>query len=444
MTRHLFLLRKSPGLSTISFNMTRNTTYPLSFLFLALSLSAGEPLPNGSSLDLKQCYDLAVQQSEPLKRQREDIVRSQAQARAALGGAFPHVYWKWSDIRQDGSGMGSDGVGSLLEKNQVESKFSLQQPLFTGLREFSAYAGFKRQEARDQWRLRQAELRLYDEVSRAYYDVVALESALLNNATSVALSQDRLGELKSFYRLGKSREGEIFSAESQLAALKAIQVRLHGQIRVARETLSFLLGQEVGAAPLAQRFTETPEPVASFLTLAARRPDLEAQRQEVLAQTLRVRYEKGSYWPIANLSGNYYTQRPSFYDPIQWDIMLNVDVPLFQGGTVKARVKDARSGLQQAQLDLDYLERQIQSDVKKAYEGWTASLEESQSLEEAYRAAKKSHDAQRREYRLGLVTNLDVLNAMNLMQTAKRAWDDVGVESQRRYVALVVATGALP
>ena len=424
--------------------MTRIIGFPLLFLVIAQSLAAGEPLPAGMSLDLKRCYDLAVQQSEPLKRQREDIVRSQSQARAALGGAFPHVSWKWSDLRQDGSGLDSGNVGGLLEKNQIESKFSLQQPLFTGLKEFSAYAGFKKQEARDEWRLRQAELQLYDEVSRAYYDVVALESALANNATSVKLSQDRLDELKSFYRLGKSREGEIFSAESQLAALKAIQVRLKGQIRVARETLSFLTGQEMGVAALTQETVVAPEPVTLYLNQSARRPDLEAQRQEVLAQTLRVRYEKGSYWPMANLSGNYYTQRPAFYDPIQWDVLLNLDVPLFQGGTVKARVKDARSGLQQAQLDLEYLERQIQSDVKKAYEAWTASLDESQSLGEAYQAAKKSYDAQRREYRLGLVTNLDVLNAMNLMQTAKRAWDDAGVESQRRYVALVVATGALP
>lgn len=424
--------------------MTRTAGYLFALLSIALSLSAGEPLSMSASLDLKHCYDLAVQQSEPLKIQREEILRSQAQARAALGGAFPHVNWKWSDLRQDGSGLDGDGLGSLLEKNQVESKFSLQQPLFTGLKEFSAYAGFKRQEARDAWRLRQAELQLYDEVARAYFDVVALESALANNSTSVSLSQDRLTELKSFYRLGKSRESEIFSAESQLAALKAIQVRLHGQIRVARESLSFLVGQDLGATLLTNGTVQTPEPVTVYLTQSARRPDLEASRQEVLAQTLRVRYEKGSYWPIANLSGNYYTQRPRFYDPIQWDLMLNVDVPLFQGGTVKARVSDARSGLQQAQLSLDYLERQIQSDVKKAYEAWTASLEETRSLEEATLAAKKSYDAQRREYRLGLVTNLEVLNAMNLMQIAQRAWDDAGIESQRRYVALVVATGALP
>ncbi|MBL0059905.1 MAG: TolC family protein [Elusimicrobia bacterium] len=163
---------------------------------------------------------------------------------------------------------------SLLEKNQVESKFTLQQPLFTGLKEFSAYAGFKKQETRDEWRLRQAELQLYDEVSRAYFDVVALESALVNNATSVTLSQDRLAELKSFYRLGKSREGEIFSAESQLAALKAIQVHLKGQIRVARETLSFLAGQDLGSASLILGPKETPEPVTLYLNQSARRPDV--------------------------------------------------------------------------------------------------------------------------------------------------------------------------
>jgi outer membrane protein TolC len=425
--------------------MTRTIRIHIPFLLLALSLSAEQALPTGSSLDLKQCYDLAVKQSEPLQLQREEILRSQAQARAALGGAFPRLTWDWRDIRQDGSGLNSGNFGGLLEKNQVESKFAIQQPLFTGLREFSAYEGFKKQEARDAWRLRQGELSLYGEVAGAYFDVVALETALANNATSMELSQDRLSELNSFFRLGKSREGELFSAESQLATLKAIQVRLRGQIRVARETLSFLIGQDIGPTPLVNTTNDpAPIPVNSFLAQADQRPDLEAQRQEVLGQTLRVRYEKGAYWPIANLAGNYYTQRPSFYDPIKWDLMLNLEVPLYQGGTVAARVREARSVLQQAKLSLNYLERQIQSDVKKAHAAWTSSLEESQSLEAAYRAAKKSYEAQRREYRLGLVTNLDVLNAMNLMQIAKRAWDDADIESQRLYVALIVTTGALP
>ncbi|MBP9699280.1 MAG: TolC family protein, partial [Elusimicrobia bacterium] len=191
-------------------------------------------------------------------------------------------------------------------------------------------------------------------------------------------------------------------------------------------------------------FGSLPPPVNTFLAQAARRPDVEAQRQEAAGQEYRVRYEKGFYWPSLNFSGNYYTQRPTLFEPVNWDMALNLSVPLFQGGSVAARVRDAQSGLIQAQLSLSYLERQIQSDVKKAYSAWTASLDESDALQQAYYAAKKSYDAQKREYRLGLVTNLDVLNATNLMQTAKRAWDDAQVDVQRRYVALIVATGSLP
>lgn len=397
-----------------------------------------------ASVGLNQCYEWSLQQNEPLKQQQEEIERSQAKARAALGGAFPHLSWDWRGTRQDNSGV-ADSFGGMLDKSQVESRMYLEQPLFNGLREFSAWSGFKKQQARDQWNLRQSQLTLFNQVAQAYLDVVSLETALANNATTEALDQERVSELNAFYRLGKSRQGEIFSAESQLAAVKAIGVRLRGQIRVARETLSFLVGQNLGAVSLAPTaFESTHSIVDAFLAQAARRPDVEAQRQEVAGQELRVRYEKGSYWPSLNFSGNYYTQRPTLFEPVNWDMALNLSVPLFQGGSVAARVRDAQSGLIQAQLSLSYLERQIQSDVKKAHAAWTAALDESDALQQAYFAAKKSYDAQKREYRLGLVTNLEVINATNLMQTAKRAWDDAAVDVQRRYVALVVATGALP
>ncbi|MBL8023765.1 MAG: TolC family protein [Elusimicrobia bacterium] len=427
--------------------MNRTIRFVPLLIAFSISARAGDlPSPRtGQAFDLKYCYQLAAEKSEPLKRQKESIRQSALQAQAALGGIFPRFSWDWRDIRQESSGMNSGLLGEGQEKNQVESKFMLEQPLFTGLREFSAYSGFKKQQARDQWRLRQSELQLYNEVAQAYFDILSLETAQANGTTSVKLAQERVDELKSFFRLGKSREGEVLSAESQLAALKAVQVHLKGQILVARETLTFLLGQNLGPLPISPpERGDPPSPLNTYLNLAAQRPDLEAQREEILGQALRVRYEKGSYWPSAKVAGNYYTQRPSVYDSIHWDVMLNLNVPLFQGGTVKARVNEARSILTQAQLTLEQAERSVQSDVKKAYAAWTSSLDEAPPLAEAYRTAQKSYEAQRREYRLGLVTNLDVLNAMNLMQAAKRALDDASVESQRRQVALGVATGTLP
>lgn len=412
------------------------------FVILPFLLNAGAP---EEGMTLPQCYQQAFQQNEILKRQQEAVNQSQAQARAALGGAFPRLTWDWRDTWQDTSGTAGGPLGSFFDNNQVESKFSLEQPLFTGLREFSAWAGFNKQTERDQWRLRFAELSLYEEVSAAFFEVRALETSLENSKISLTLAQERVEELKSFYRLGKAREGEIFSSESQVAVVKATQVHLKGQIRMARERLSFLMGIDVGESPLVDPPAETPAPsLETFLSRAADRSDIKAQRLDVLGQTLRVRYEKGSYWPTARLTGNYYTQRPEFYEPVDWDVMLNLNVPLFQGGTVTARVNEARSILEQSRQTLAHLERDVRSQVKRAYIYWRSSLEEDQSLENAYRAAKKSYEAQLKEYRLGLVTNLDVNNALALMQTAKRAWDETRVETKRRYITLTLATGVLP
>jgi hypothetical protein len=111
---------------------------------------------------------------------------------------------------------------------------------------------------------------------------------------------------------------------------------------------------------------------------------------------------------------------------------------------VKARVRDAQSGLIQAQLStLDYLERQIQSDVKKAYAAWTASLTNPRSNGSLFCRQKKLRSPTAR-IPVGVGHQPGRFNAMNLMQTAKRAWDDAAWTSQRRYVALTVATGTLP
>lgn len=414
------------------------------FLFLAcfpvIALTADFSSPD-KEVSLHQCYLAARETSEPLKRQREEIFQAQARARAALGGAFPKLSWAWRGTRQEEIG---DSFGGLLESTQVESRLALQQPLFNGLKEFSAWSGFQKQEARDQWRLQQAEQDLYAQVANAFFDVRSLEKALANSQTTLALAQDRVADLQSFIRLGKSRDGELFSAESEVAALKAAAVRLRGQIQVARELLSFLVGKDMAAPPLLDDVEAEDASLDRFLARAQNRPDLEAQRQEVLGQTLRVRYEKGSYWPSLDLLGNYYTQRPSFYAPIDWDVSLFFGVPLYQGGTVAAQVREARSQLEQAKQTLSYLERNVQSEVRKAYLAWSSSREELGPLQDAYAAAQKSYEAQKRDYRLGLVTNLDVLTALNFMQATKRAWDNAGVEAQRRYVALRIAAGELP
>jgi outer membrane protein TolC len=185
--------------------------------------------------------------------------------------------------------------------------------------------------------------------------------------------------------------------------------------------------------------------VEKALAQSRERADVRAQRADVEASARRVRYEKGSYWPTLDLLGNYYTHRaPAYLAPINWDVTLALSVPLFQGGRVQADVRRATSAQRQSQLMLEELERRVVYQVRRLHGDLSAAVEESQAQEDSADAAQKSYDSLKEEYKLGLVTNLDVLQALDLLLSQRGARDAARLDVKRLFISLGVATETLP
>jgi outer membrane protein len=125
-------------------------------------------------------------------------------------------------------------------------------------------------------------------------------------------------------------------------------------------------------------------------------------------------------------------------------VTLSLRVPLYQGGSVSAHVREAESAYEQSLLVLEQMERSIVYSIRKTYGELTATLREVQSLEEAARAAQQSYDALRKEYKLGLVSNLDVLQALDLLQSQKSARDSARLQAKKLYIQLNVALENMP
>lgn len=400
---------------------------------------------------LSQCQAWALQNSESRRISRESISQSESRARAALGGILPTVQWTWDRTWQDTSGLPvfNDPSGfsnSFALKRQDVSKFTVDQALFGGFREFTARAGFLKERDRDALRLDHQSLEIFKSVMASFYDVRATETLRDNVAEALALADRRTAELKSRYRLGKARESEIFSAEAQAASLRAQWIHLGGQTRWSRENLSYVTGRDIASAPLAddETLSDRPAPLETFTGQLDRRPDVQAQQKDVEGRRLRVRYEKARHWPTLNFNGNYYTDRPAFYDAIDWDAKLTLAAPIYQGGTVAARTAEAVSELRQSEDELARLRRWAQTDVAQRHALWSAALDEVDAHRQAFEAADKSFRRHEEEYRLGLVTNLDVLQALNDRLAMKKAWDDARLNARRAYWDLRAAVGSLP
>lgn len=420
---------------------------PLFLLVLFLAPSAHSQT-DASSVTLRQCYDWALAQSEDLKRRGEDIEQSRQRARGARAGVYPRLEFDFNETIQDPSGVRTlegRGFSGFVQKEQSESYFSLSQPIFSGLKEFSALKGFRAESERDALRLRRAKARLYEQTAKSFYGVLGLETEAANTADGLRLALDRVKELEGFKRIGKARQSELYTAQAHAAALKAALSHSEAGIASARAELSFITGVDLSRRPLDDAPAEpAAPPLEEVLAKARGRSDRQALLRQAAADELRVRYELGNYWPTLDLLGRYHTRRATFMKEISWDALLSLRLPLFQGGRVAAAVEGARSAQRQTQLTLAELDRMTAYQVRRLHGELSSALDEARAQEESALAAQKSYDSLREEYKLGLVTNLDVLQALDLLQAQRAARDAARLRVKGLAVSLGVATETLP
>jgi outer membrane protein len=142
--------------------------------------------------------------------------------------------------------------------------------------------------------------------------------------------------------------------------------------------------------------------------------------------------------------GNYYLKRTGFNEPIDWDVLLTLDAPIFTGGQFTGSVRTAESDRRAAELRLARARREAEREIRERHQNVTTFLNQAAALARAADLADENHRLQAREYRLGLVTNLDVLNAMNNAQEARHALAVARTEAKIASLLLNWAAGKNP
>ena len=400
--------------------------------------------PHPAEADLAQCYGWAQEQSENLHMQQEQIHQLEQQFRTALAGALPSLSFNASDKWLDPKGAASAGASGTTPQPQVN--FSLSQPLFSGLREYAAMAASKHLGQAAELQLKHAHTSLYQDLANAFYLILNLEGQLANILAAENLSESRIKELRQWVDLGKSRHSEVVLVESQEAAYEAQAAALRGQIDVARDLLSFLTGKDMSEAKLADRLERVRglDPEETVLTRAQTRYDVQALHKQLESQEDQVRIAKGAWAPTVSFLGDYYLKRMPSLDPIKWDAGVTASLPLFAGGGHLAAVRQAKSQASQAQYNFELGLRQARSQIHSTYNTLRASVSQAAASEKAYGKANESYTLQQKEYRLGLVSNLDVLTAINSLLSAKLTFDQIVVQSKLNLLQLKAATEELP
>src|SRR3970282_842459 len=130
---------------------------------------------------------------------------------------------------------------------------------------------------------------------------------------------------------------------------------------------------------------------------------------------------KGAKLPTVDLTANRYLDRSGSLKDSTWDVAVELNVPLYSGGLLQSQVREAISQQTQAELAVSQVTRQAEQEIRALYQSVVYDSAQLDALEKATVAARKNYEAQQRDYRFGLVTNLEVIQALTAFQENKGA-----------------------
>lgn len=404
-----------------------------------LSLAQGV----GQSLDLRACYDLAVLKSENLGIKDQEIRAVAARYWQAMGRAFPEVRVILDESVENRKTYGSIYAFGVNRQDHFETRLNARQPLFNGFREFSAATGFRAEGQGREFSKRHAGQLLFVEVTQAFYDVLRLQKDRDVLLELVKVLEDREKELNRRVSLGRSRKSEVLQAKVELGQTKInlhdIALRWGG----AREQLAFLTGLPPQDLSLIDtQALPSAEKIEHYLLRLDQRPDVQAAAADEKAAGKRLRVAQGAFAPSINAEGNWYV----FEDPKSerdWDVKITLDLPLFEGGTTLAKVKEAKRQMVTQTLYLQELRRQTHRDLQIAYATFVTSLEKKVEIENTLAQAEENYRLQKSDFSLSRATNIDVLQALRQVYELKRQAIDVDAEIKTNHVRLQVTSGSL-
>ena len=393
------------------------------------------------ALTLDDYFAAALKRSEVVATQTELIRQAEERAKQASSALLPTVNGVASYTWQEPLPSGTAITSNTLLDRQPLAKLTATQPLFRGFREFAALRQTQALLGAQSDDYQQARVQLFNDVVQNFYSVLSSEQDIANLDEEIRQNQVREKDLQERVRIGRSRNSELLTVQSTISTLRAQREQLLGQLSIARESLAFLSGLDATTALRdSEVVPQTLEPLADYLARVEHRPDVQAGKKRLAAGQENVAVARGAHLPSLDLNGNYYLDRPGNLKDVTWDVQLALSVPIFAGGSLQSKEREAQSQRTQAELNLEQVRRQAQQEIRSLHQSVLFDQSQLQALEKATDIARKNYAAQTRDYRLGLVTNLDVNQALTAYLENQRAVDRVRFTTKLDYSRLQAAT----
>lgn len=374
--------------------------------------------------DLWQLHQEASSADPRILRAQAQIQSGEGRAREAFGQMLPQVSANSSFNRST-----RDDEFSRDTYNGQRYALGISQAIYDP-QVWRSYKKFEALAAQSTFEAEDARIQSSIDLAGRYFDVLAAEDELERTKAELQATERNKQQVDALFSRKMAMVTDVLELQARSDTLQANLIEAENQVLTAREAVSELVGRPVvepfkriAASPV---FTLPAQQQDYWVDTALHNnPAISARQLQIKAAEAAVSEAKAGHLPRVGL--NLTAQRSDIgyegsLNPRTDSYVgsLDVQIPLYSGGSTSARVSSLYGDKEVAEQELEALRRQVERETRVAYLSLNSGISRIKATRQALDSASKSRVATEKAFGFGVKNAVDVLDSIQEEFRARR------------------------
>lgn len=267
--------------------------------------------------------------------------------------------------------------------------------------------------------------------SKAYFDVLlAQDKVALIRAQKEAVDKQKQ-QAQANFEVGTATITDVNEAQARFDLIQAQEIAALSDLEVKKRGVQSIIGHMPAELKSVRTDLQPqmPEPMMmeDWVNMALQNNlSIAIQQQALDIATQEVERQNAGHMPtldaVASYTDRYANGSANGFGSDLQDatIGLQLQVPLYQGGAVSSKVREAVANKDKAADDLEASRRQAELDARQAYLNLVTAVSQVKAYEQALNSSQSQLDSTNLGYEVGVRNSVEVLNAQQQFFSAKR------------------------
>jgi len=270
-------------------------------------------------------------------------------------------------------------------------------------------------------------------VAQAYFDVLAAQATLTVVRSQKVATAEQLAQAKRNFEVGTATITDTHEAQARYDLIVAQEIQAQNDLENKQRALQQITSKEYGALkdlrPDVKLAPPNPNNMQAWVDLAEKQ-SYPVQIQNAVTEIAALEAKRGeaAHLPTLDAVASYQDQNQR--NPVsltqvgsetrQATIGLQFAIPLYQGGAISSREREAAALYMSSKEQLENARRAAALAARQAFLAVNSGIAGVNALKQALVSSKSALESNKLGYEVGVRINIDVLNAQQQVFSTER------------------------